>query len=163
MVDIGVGEWQTKRSPAFLRTTLGSCVGILLYSQRDRIGGLAHILLAEPPPGKIANRGKFARTAIEMVLSDLKKMGVEFDTIRAALFGGASMFQFHAPIFLKSISQDNIRVAKETLKSKGIPVIFEDTGGKDGRTITFSLATGIVLLKTRGVEQTIDLTQRISP
>ena len=69
MIHLGVAEWKAAKSPDAIRTTLGSCVGIVLYSAKKKVGGLSHVLLADPPAGRIVQRGKYARTAVDMLLS----------------------------------------------------------------------------------------------
>ena len=157
IIHVGVGEWKIATTNGVLRTTLGSCVGVVLYSQKSRTGGIAHVLLASPPSGKIANKGKYAGTAIEMMLFDLKKAGVEPEEIVAAIFGGASMFRFEAQSYMKNIGADNVRVVKETLDSKKIPVVFEDTGGTEGRTVSLHVDDGAVTLRIRENEKIIGL------
>lgn len=153
---MGVAEWKVAKDPATLRTTLGSCVGIVLYHQKRKVGGLAHILLGEAPTGKIINRGKYARPAIEGLVAEMKKeFDVEPDTMTARLFGGASMFESIHSSFLQNIGMENVRVAKETLEKLKIPVTLEEVGGSYGRTITVYLEDGKVLLRMNGKEKFI--------
>ena len=149
---MGVAEWKTARNPDALRTTLGSCVGIVLYNQEEKIGGLAHVLLAEPPAGQIANKGKYASLAVDALAADLKKVGGDIP-YKARLFGGASMFDTFHSRFLQNIGDDNVKVSREVLAKLNIPVIMEDVGGTLGRSITVYMDDGRVLLRTNGKEK----------
>ena len=151
---MGVAEWNTAKTPNAIRTTLGSCVGIVLYNATLKIGGVAHILLAEPPPGKIINRGKYARTAIESLIQDLKKIGCE-NGLTARIFGGASMFDSFHSSFLQNIGGDNVKAARDVLSKFNIPVIAEDVGGSVGRAITIYMDDGRILLRSNGKERYI--------
>lgn len=152
MIHVGVAEWKTARDPDRLRTTLGSCVGVLLYEPRLRIGGLAHALLAEPPGGRIVNRGKYARTAVETLLQELAALGARQGLV-AQLFGGASMFEAFHSSYLNSIGEDNVQTARAVLQRNGVPVVHEDVGGRVGRALTLHLSDGRVVLKMDGRQQ----------
>jgi chemotaxis protein CheD len=149
-----VAEWKVCRSPDALRTTLGSCVGIVLYSSVKKGGGLSHILLGEAPSGKIINRGKYARPAIEGLVAELcRDLNAVATDFTARIFGGASMFESINSSFLQHIGDENVRVAKETLTRLNIPIIFEDTGGSAGRTITVYMDDGRVHIRANGKER----------
>lgn len=128
-------------------------MGICLYSAEKKVGGLAHILLGEAPVGKIVQRGKYARPAIESLLADLKKMALEPKDLSARIFGGASMFEAINSSFLQHIGQDNVKTTKDTLEKLKIPLLAEDTAGHVGRTITFFLDDGRILLRAGGKER----------
>jgi chemotaxis protein CheD len=154
VINVGVAEWKTASNPDALRTTLGSCVGIILYSSKKKAGGLAHILLGEAPGGKIVKRGKYARPAIESLFSELaRKYELSAGDLTARIFGGASMFETINSKFLQSIGVENVNVARETLNELKIPVIAEEVGGTAGRTVTLFLDDGRVLLRSNGKEK----------
>ncbi|MBI40187.1 MAG: chemotaxis protein CheD [Leptospiraceae bacterium] len=153
MIHLGVAEWKAAKSPDAIRTTLGSCVGIVLYSAKKKVGGLSHVLLADPPAGRIVQRGKYARTAVDMLLSDLQKLGAEASDLSARIFGGASMFDAMNSSFFNNIGQGNVTATRETLEARKIPIVEEDVGGNLGRTITLYLDDGRVLLRANGQER----------
>ncbi|MCS7205061.1 MAG: chemotaxis protein CheD [Leptospiraceae bacterium] len=154
-IHVGVSEWKVAKSPAKLRTTLGSCVGIVLYDKTKKIGGISHALLDEPPTGKIINRGKYARTAIEELIKDLEKLGTSKKNLTARIFGGASMFQNSVSNIFQNIGEKNVKVSREVLESHQIPIVFEDVGGHNGRTITLFLDDGRILLRSGTIEKYI--------
>lgn len=155
MIHVGVAEWKTARNPDALWTTLGSCVGVVLYSSKKKVGGIAHALLSEPPAGKIVHKGKYARTAVESLLLELEKAGVERTELSARVFGGASMFEAVHSSFMNSIGPENVNSAKLVLERLKIPVIAEDTGGSAGRTITLYTDDGRIFLRANGREKYI--------
>ncbi|MEQ8353618.1 MAG: chemotaxis protein CheD [Leptospiraceae bacterium] len=153
MIHLGVAEWKAAKSPDAIRTTLGSCVGIVLYSAKKKVGGVSHVLLAEPPAGRIIQRGKYARTAIDMLLADLQKLGAEPTDLSARIFGGASMFDALHSSFFNNIGQSNVSATRETLEARKISILEEDVGGNLGRTITLYLDDGRILLRANGQER----------
>jgi chemotaxis protein CheD len=155
IINVGVAEWKVARAPGQLRTTLGSCVGVVLYSAQHRAGGLAHILLGDPPAGKIVHRGKYARTAVESLVNDLTRLKINPGDLEASLLGGASLFDsLHTP-FLNQIGPGNIQATRATLGRMGIRIIREDVGGKTGRTITVNLNDGSIELRMGGERKII--------
>jgi len=155
LIHVGVAEWKTAENPDALRTTLGSCVGVVLFSQQKKVGGMAHILLPEAPPGRIAHRGRYARQAIDSLVLDLKKMGVEPGELTARIFGGASMFESSPRTFLKNVGPENVKASIQILQTHRIPLTIEETGGHSGRTITVFFDDGRILLRTNGSEKFI--------
>lgn len=143
------------RGPDALRTTLGSCVGVVLYCERSKIGGLCHILLGSAPAGKIVNKGKYARPAVLALVAELEREGVPAGDLRARIFGGASMFESGETSFIQQIGAGNAKAVKDTLTELEIPVTVEDLGGTSGRTITVFLDDGRILLRSNGKEKYI--------
>lgn len=150
-----MAEWRVARKPDALRTTLGSCVGVVIYSDRSHIGGLCHILLGSAPAGKIVNKGKYARPAVLALVAELEREGLTAAEMRARIFGGASMFEPGESSFIQQIGAGNAKAVKETLTELKIPITVEDLGGTSGRTITVFLDDGRILLRSNGKEKYI--------
>jgi chemotaxis protein CheD len=155
VINVGIAEIQVAKSPGILRTTLGSCIGIVLYQPELRIGAISHIMLASDPIGrdKVKNPGKYGETALPMLISQFEDEGAKPGTYSARIFGGASMFKNISSNFLQNIGENNISIVREILHKRRIPVIVEDVGGHDGRTISLFLEDGRILLKKAGVEK----------
>jgi len=154
IVKVGMADLKIAFYPQVLVTLgLGSCVGLVLYDEKIRIGGMAHIML---PSSKIVttgnvNEAKFADTAIEKLLFLLKESGVDMLNLKAKIAGGAQMFanKNGASDMLK-IGQKNADQVLQILNEKKIKVLAQDTGGNYGRTIELHTETGNLLIKTIG-------------
>ncbi|MCB1173039.1 MAG: chemotaxis protein CheD [Leptospiraceae bacterium] len=155
IINVGIAQFRTAEAPDALNTTLGSCVGIVLYNPRKRHGGIAHILLAKQPGGRIVNRAKYANTAIPELCRELGRSGSPVDEYRARIFGGASMFGDGSDTFIQRIGQENVAATRQALAEQGVTVIAEDVGGTVGRSITLFLDDGRVLLRKNGKEKYI--------
>lgn len=155
IINVGVAEWKVAEAPHALRTTLGSCVGVVLYSPERKAGGLAHILLGEPPPGKIVHRGKYARTAVEGLVNELNRLGADPAGLEAALIGGASLFDSLNTPFLNRIGPGNVDATRAALERFQIKISREEVGGKTGRTITVYLEDGRIDLRVAGERKTL--------
>lgn len=144
---VGISDYKVAKNPQVLATyALGSCVGICLYDTGSGIGGLSHIML--PDSTQFArqeiNRMKFADTALADLVAEMEKMGAQRRRIKAKIAGGARMFQVQEGSSIGSIGERNVASVKHALSVLRIPVLAEDTGSNYGRTVFFSLETGIM-------------------
>lgn len=154
VIKVGMADLNATASPGILTTLgLGSCVGIVLYDDKNRIGGMAHIMLPSSriAGGDVFNEAKFADTGIVKLLDLMLGMGAKLSNITAKLAGGAQMFSNRngANDVLK-IGQKNVEQTLKILCEKEIRVVSQDTGGNYGRTIELYSETGILLIKTIG-------------
>ncbi|MGI9859976.1 chemotaxis protein CheD [Moorella naiadis] len=152
-VKVGIAEWQVLGAPGRLVTLgLGSCVGIALYDSRNRLGGLAHIMLPDSSQFQDrSNRAKFADLAIPDLVASLGRQGARPGRLVAKIAGGAQMFTSgDRHLSLLNIGQRNAAMVRKTLADLAIPLVAEDTGGNYGRTMIFDLDKGDVLIRTIG-------------
>jgi chemotaxis protein CheD len=147
-----MADLNVTRSPGVLTTLgLGSCVGIALYDNINKIAGLAHVML--PDSKQIQNNSniaKFADTAIIKLLNDMTRLGSRREHIKAKLAGGAQMFAFNSTNDSMRIGDRNVEATQMMLRQLGIPVIARDTGDTYGRTVELYAADGKFLIKTIG-------------
>nr|WP_239534532.1 chemotaxis protein CheD [Priestia taiwanensis] len=129
---------------------LGSCVGIVIYDEERKIGGLAHIMLPDSSltKGVIQNKAKYADTAIPVLLEKIYAEGGKKASLRAKIAGGAQMFQFSSKSDLTRIGPRNVEAVKDVLKKHHIMIVSEDVGGNKGRTIEFSPLTCKLAIRT---------------
>ena len=68
IVTVGVGDLKIARSPKVIKTSLGSCVGVVLYDSAQKIGGMLHLMLpnCKDRNGKLS---KYADTGIPLLLN----------------------------------------------------------------------------------------------
>jgi chemotaxis protein CheD len=135
---IGIGEY---RVGSFAMTTmgLGSCIGLTLYDDTLKVGAMVHIMLPESG-GRKDRPGKYADTAVPMLLKELGALGCRKKSIIAKMAGGACMFEYFGTNL--NIGERNAEKIKALLKEHNIPLVKEDTGGKVGRSVTFLPANG---------------------
>jgi chemotaxis protein CheD len=135
MAELTVEEWGGEAATV-LKTTLGSCVGVFLLDPRRRVAGLAHIMLpASIPRDPVV--GKYADTAIPTLVRKLEERGCSRRDMQASLVGGARMFDTGNSKGLSAIGDMNVSASKKILESFCIPVVFERTGGAQGRTVRY--------------------------
>ncbi|MFH1092897.1 MAG: chemotaxis protein CheD [Candidatus Omnitrophota bacterium] len=147
---VGMADSKSAKAPTVLTSLgLGSCVGVVLYYAREKIGGLAHIMLPEIELVKNkSNRAKFANTAIPDLLEKMEALGADRRFVKAKIMGGAHMFGFSKTNKIFNIGERNIEKTREVLQSLNIRIAAEDVGGSHGRSLYFYLETGDVRVRT---------------
>jgi chemotaxis protein CheD len=153
MADLNTG----KDDDVLITSGLGSCVGIALYDSRSKVGGLAHIMLPEVPNNrKNNNPAKYADSAIDLLLKDLRQIGANTRKLVAKIAGGAQMFKFDNSNSQMKIGARNIEAVQQLLKEKNIRLLAKDVGKDYGRTMEFHLKDGKVSIKTvKGKDQVL--------
>lgn len=134
VVIIGIGEWCTG-DVIMTSIGLGSCIGLVLHDETRHIGGLAHVMLPKSSGKPFERAGKYADTAVEVLIKELTSKGCKVQNIKAKLAGGASMFQNFSGNL--NIGERNAEALKAILKELSIPIVREDLGGTIGRTVTY--------------------------
>lgn len=148
-VRVGISEFVVSDSGQHLKSYgLGSCVAVALYDERSRVGGLAHIMLPNGDENDMSERkpGKFADTAIRAMLRQMVETGASYTDVEAKLAGGGDMFEFES--FGDGVGQRNVEAAREELEKLGVPIVAEEVGGQEGRTVEFDTETGILSIRT---------------
>lgn len=141
------GELHVAHEPTIIRTTLGSCVSVCLYSVMEQVGAMSHSVLPVPPKGA-KNDVRYVEYAIGTMLDDMVSMGVPIGSIKAKLFGGAEMFHLNADElrFARIVGDGNTKAARECLARMGLEIVSECVGGSTGRKLVFETTTGVAMV-----------------
>ncbi len=144
---VSPGEFHvTGDRDAVLETYLGSCVGVTLYDPVAGVGGLAHVVLPRGHKDREGvTPGKYATSAIPLLVEKVLSLGARKGRLVANLAGGASI---HASGL--DIGQRNARMARKILGEKGIPVLEEEVGGNFGRVLCLRIRDGGISLRRFG-------------
>jgi len=130
---IGIGEYRVGSFP-MITIGLGSCIGLTLYDPNLKLGGMVHIMLPESG-GRADRPGKYADTAVPLLVRELIALGCRNRSIVAKIAGGACMFEYFGANL--NIGERNAERVRVLLKDNHIPIHAEDVGGKVGRSVTF--------------------------
>ena len=145
---------------------LGACVGICLYEPSLKVAGMGHVVLPEQRRFEtgaaaniaIASPGKFADSAVPLLIDEIARSGGLRHNLRAAIVGGAQIFGIAAglpgagsglPSALE-IGERNAHAIRAALELHGIPLCASDIGGSHGRTVVFRVSAGAVVVKAIG-------------
>lgn len=147
VIKVGMADLAVCKAPQKLMTAgLGSCVGVCVYDQKSKIGGLAHIMLPNSSQTKVVhNRAKYADTGILLLIEKMQELGAIKARMQAKIAGGAQMFGTST---MMRIGERNADEVKKILLDQKIPVLANDTGGNFGRTIIFNPDNGELYIKT---------------
>jgi chemotaxis protein CheD len=90
--------------------------------------------------GRKDRPGKYADSAVPLLIKELGALGCRNRSIIAKMAGGASMFEYFGTNL--NIGERNAEKVKALLKEHNIPLVKEDIGGKIGRSVTFFPGNG---------------------
>ncbi|HHU91709.1 MAG TPA: chemotaxis protein CheD [Halanaerobiaceae bacterium] len=147
-VRVKMAEYHVGASPDILVTIgLGSCVGIALYDEISKIGGLIHIMLPHNNDENNLKPAKYADTGIPLLIEKMVEAGANRENIIAKIAGGAHMFS-SSPDMVIQIGKRNIEAVYQILEENNIPIVGEDLGKDYGRTMEFYTEDGRVKIRS---------------
>jgi chemotaxis protein CheD len=153
---LGMGEMIITDSPNAVLSCigLGSCVAVCAYDKREKIGGMAHIVLPQYNGLPGSNRAKFADTAVPLLLDEMVKKGSIRRWLTIKVAGGAQMTLAPGLRDTFKTGERNLEQIMSVLRREHITPAAADTGGSIGRTVRMYVRTGQVTVKTAyGVAQ----------
>jgi chemotaxis protein CheD len=132
-----------------IKTVVGSCIALCLCDIVKGMSGMTHIMmprsLAYRSKDKDADPGKYADTGVPHLLKIMLDAGCDKSRLKAKICGGAAMFNTSLSM---GIGRQNRDVVVETLKTYGLQLVFEDTGGTCGRTVVIECSTGQLFIRS---------------
>jgi len=132
--------------------SLGSCLGVIIYDPVAQVAGLLHSMLPlstiDPLKAK-SSPYMFVDTGIPLLFSEAYNHGAEKKRIIVKAVGCSSMLDEKG--FFK-IGERNFTVLRKLLWKNNILIDKEDIGGAQSRTVSISVATGRVIVKSDGKE-----------
>jgi len=146
---VGVGDCRIAAAPAVSIATyaLGSCVAIVAWDWRVKVGGLLHAML---PDSSIDSKRAatdpacFVDTGITELLRRIEEKGGSPRRVRCCVAGGASMIVDPA---MFEIGKRNCLAVKKAFWKLGLFIDQEDVGGFETRSLRLDLETGRIDMK----------------
>ena len=131
------GECSVSDDPdVIMSTVLGSCVAACIFDPENRVGGMNHYLFSYPDRHDPTD-GRFAQTAMKMLIAGVLEKGGDRRNLQAKLFGGA-----HLTPHGRDIGAANAAFGQAFLEKEGIPCLSHSLGGKQARRVHFVPTTG---------------------
>lgn len=147
---VSIGEYKVLQGVGVLKALgLGSCIGVCIYDAVARVAGLSHVFLPCSKDHSNSNVGKFADTALVLLVHELVSTGAHRERLEAKIAGGANLLDELGDSFL-DIGRQNLLAVEQVLAELQIPIRFRDTGGKKGRSLKIDVATCEVYLSVVG-------------
>lgn len=157
VLPVGLGEarFTSSRDDVLAIYGLGSCVALTLFDLEAGVGGLCHIMLPSSNGNSLnsltGSPARFADACVPWAVRQLEGIGASRKRIRAKLAGGANMFPGTAGAGSSlSIGERNAAMVTKSLAAEGIRVVSSDIGGSRGRSVFFSLADCMLIIRTLG-------------
>ncbi|MGH7442629.1 MAG: chemotaxis protein CheD [bacterium] len=146
---VGMAEYRVARAPIKLGVRgLGSCVALALWDPSSGLGGLAHSMLptASGNDDALEQPAKYCDSAVEALLKAIEIGGGRRERCYARLVGGANMFPNRLGTGPGALGERNLSVARSALRAVGLPILGEDCGGENGRSLELDCLDGTVLV-----------------
>ncbi len=146
---VGIGEYAVSEdvNDDIKTYGLGSCIAVIVYDWRRRMGGMVHVAYPESsvnPERARTQPGYFADTGVELLMKEFTRhYSPHRRDLVLRLAGGANVMD-EAGHF--NIGKRNALAVKKELWRLGYGVKSEDVGGSIGRTVLLSVASGTVII-----------------
>ena len=142
------------QKPMILEAYLGTCVGVALYDHAVGVGGLIHLLLAEPAiPEDSFQPEKYASTGFPPFIQALYDQGATAENLKACIAGGALVGPVNDTDFELDIGGRTTERVMQLIKKERIQIDKLETGGFFTCRLEMDLDTGNFLIEPAGSEK----------
>ncbi len=140
------GQYHTGSGRGSISTVLGSCVATCLWDPVLRVGGMNHFMLpgGQATPSLWGVSTRFGVHAMEVLINEMVRLGVDRRRLVAKVFGGANVLK---GIETLDVGARNSEFALTFLREEGIALKAQDLLGSSPRKLHFFPETGQVKLK----------------
>jgi chemotaxis protein CheD len=150
LITIGIGGLDVTGEPSAVLIThgLGSCIAVIAYDPRRKIGGLLHFQLPSSslsPERARMSPGTFADTGIPLLFERMYALGSKKADIVVKAAGGGN---FHQDNGTFDIGKRNQTMMRKIFWKAQVLVAAEDVGGSRSRTARLFVDTGQVTIQS---------------
>lgn len=144
-VFLDIGQYKILSGTGIVQCVLGSCLGIIFYDKQSKYGCFCHGFLpsCSNPDCKdnCIHDTKYVNCAIERMVKDFQKKGLNPSNAYIALIGGGNLIKSSLSNN-STIGELNYESALRTLKKYNLKPTFTDVGDTKGRKFIFNVETG---------------------
>lgn len=148
-IAVGLGEIAAAEQDDLLVVYgIGSCVAVIIADRELPIAALAHVVLPDSggAPLLASQPARYADTAVPEVRRRIVALGARATHLGAILVGGASLFGLSG-----EIGRQNVAAVEAALRAERIPVLQQEVGGTNGRTLQFRPSTRQLSIQVRSL------------
>lgn len=148
VVDIADLKVSGNPEDTIITYALGSCLGLVVFDPRLKVGGILHAMLPEGDDKRTEsdfNPFKYVDTGVPLLFKSCYKHGATKRSLHVYAFGCSNMIK-STNAFL-NIGDRNYAALNKILWKNNVMIDKEDIGGNKSRTIELILSEGIVHLK----------------
>ncbi|MBD3392576.1 MAG: hypothetical protein GF418_10840 [Chitinivibrionales bacterium] len=144
IIDVQTGQVALAANGAQLvSAAIGSCVAVVAYERKKKMGGIAHVMLPGKAPrndgtGRPVEPLRYAANAIGELLRRFRKAGGSTKDISICIAGGGNVLERPDD----SICECNIASVHEVIEQHGMVVLAQSVGGNRRRRVRLDLDTG---------------------
>lgn len=138
---VPTGEVAVVRGPQRLVAVLGSCVGVAMLDEGNRIGGICHVFAPRSPDGRRST--EYADVAVPALVEAVASAGGRPHLCRVAVAGGAELF----PGAGAAIGRANAEAVVDALAAFGLRPHEQDTGGGEVTELSVEPAEGRIRIR----------------
>lgn len=143
--DLYFGDRHTR-----IRTLLGSCVSLVLWHERELLGGMCHYMLPSRRHRGRQLDGRYADEALHLLCQEIRASGTHAEDYRISLFGGGNMF---GDLTQRNIGETNVSAGLELLAAHGLHCHAQHAGGDGYRNLIFDVWNGHVAMRCPSLQQ----------
>ena len=149
---VGMGEIAVSKTPGAVLSCigLGSCVAVCMYDAASKVGGVAHVVLPKYDGKPNDNLGKYADTAVPLLLEEMARCGSQTSRLSVKLAGGAEMCLARGATNIFKTGEKNVHEVMAALTKIGLRPAATDVGGNKGRTVRMFLDDGRMTIRILG-------------
>lgn len=152
-LSVGVADYAIADGSTVLVTSgLGSCVAVGV-TDGAAAAGMLHVMLPTAEDRDVQNPAKYADTGIPLLIEALADAGARTDALVAKMAGGSEMISFASQA--RSIGDRNADAVERALEAAGVPLVGQDVGGEEGRTVEYTLDGAFRITTARDDERTL--------
>ena len=139
---VNTGEIKSGHGNDILKSSpIGSCVAVVLFDEEVDAGAMAHIMLpGKAPEKKDTIPGRYAKNAIEELLKQIIKSGVQKKHIKAVIAGGGNVLKREGDM----IGNNNLNSVIKLLAQKDIPILARSVGGTSRKSVRFDIQKRVI-------------------
>lgn len=154
---VSPGDLYFGKSDLLVETVLGSCVSIVLWSEKKGIGGMCHFVLPESQK-KYNKTGYTGVDAITNLIKKIKLNNLKMKDFTYKIFGGSCIAQNRKlECFETDVGSKNVEFAKDFIFKNNLDITAEDTGGSYSRKLILDMKNGEVWLRKTLIERRISV------
>lgn len=158
VVPVGIGDVHVSDQPGDVLVAygLGSCVGVVVHDPVMKAGGMAHVALPKSLSARESGTFsdfRYADTGVSVLLDGVLRLGADRVRLVARIAGGARMFDVLPELEFMDIGARNAEAVRGVLSAMRIPIVAEDIGGTDGRTMRYVVGRGKVFVRRLGMSE----------
>ncbi len=136
------GEHFVSGDDLLITTVLGSCIAACLWDAQQRVGGMNHFLLPDSDAPEAS--GRYGAHAMDLLISEMLKLGACREHLQAKIFGGAQVMHSFTTL---NVGERNTEFVRQYLRAEHIALVSEGVLGIHPRKLCYFPATGRALVK----------------